>query len=407
MGCLIAMPSAVVGLYFASLCDRLMKTPMRDLPGRPEPKPLADEELPGLWISLAPVLLPVLMISASTIGTTIADSQHAASFVAGDIKDWDGFQRTLKAENAADNATVGKLILSRPSMQEVRGEILAEAPLSADAKTAVITSLNNLLKKKDFYNEDAFLGTKIKDVAKSALGSSLVRQKLVDTERMNRVLLESAYPTLIAEHVWNLPSRQVSNYLDLFGNANLALLISAVIAMLTLVKQRGLSLRELGLVVEESLMSGGVIILITAGGGAFGAMLEKANVGPAIQELFGGSGTQGLGSAYAYLFLGFGIACVLKVAQGSSTVAMIVCSAMIAAIINGANIGCHYVYLATAIGAGSLVGSWMNDSGFWIFAKMGGLTEVEALKSWTPMLIVLGIVSFLITLLFVTVLPMV
>ena len=69
-------------------------------------------------------------------------------------------------------------------------------------------------------------------------------------------------------------------------------------------------------------------------------------------------------------------------------------------------LGCHPVYLATAIGAGSLCGSWMNDSGFWIFAKMGGLTEGEALKSWTLMLIFLGLVSFGVTLLLANFLPM-
>ena len=47
----------------------------------------------------------------------------------------------------------------------------------------------------------------------------------------------------------------------------------------------------------------------------------------------------------------------------------------------------------------------MNDSGFWIFAKMGGLTETEALKSWTPMLVVMGLVSFAVTVLLSQVLP--
>ena len=70
-------------------------------------------------------------------------------------------------------------------------------------------------------------------------------------------------------------------------------------------------------------MSGGVIILITAGGGAFGKMLEAAQVGPAIQSLFSGSGDASM-STFTLLLLGFLIAAVLKVAQGSSTVAMIV-----------------------------------------------------------------------------------
>jgi gluconate:H+ symporter, GntP family len=106
------------------------------------------------------------------------------------------------------------------------------------------------------------------------------------------------------------------------------------------------------------------------------------------------------------LFLGFGIASLLKVAQGSSTAAMIITSSMMAGMLVGVNLPFDKVYLATAIGAGSLVGSWMNDSGFWIFTKMGGLTEREGLKTWTPLLILLGIVSMAMTLLLSVVMPL-
>ena len=70
---------------------------------------------------------------------------------------------------------------------------------------------------------------------------------------------------------------------------------------------------------------------------------------------------------------------------------------------------CHItpvVYLALTIGAGSLVGSWMNDSGFWIYCKMGALTEREALRSWTVLLIVLGVTAMVVTVLFAALLPM-
>ena len=128
-------------------------------------------------------------------------------------------------------------------------------------------------------------------------------------------------------------------------------------------------------------------------------------VGPAIERLFGGSGDQMSGTSV--LVLGFLIAVVLKIAQGSSTVAMIIGSSMVAAIVAGKPLDFNLVYVATAIGGGSLVGSWMNDSGFWIFAKMGGLTEAEALKSWTVLLSILGIVSFGFSLLLANVLPLV
>ena len=52
-----------------------------------------------------------------------------------------------------------------------------------------------------------------------------------------------------------------------------------------------------------------------------------------------------------------------------------------------------------AIGAGSKVGSWMNDSGFWVVKQMSGLTEVENLKTWTLMLSIMGVVAFAVTVL--------
>ena len=151
-------------------------------------------------------------------------------------------------------------------------------------------------------------------------------------------------------------------------------------------------------------MSAGVIILITAAGGAFGAMLRAAEIGPALADLFGG-GASGLG----LLGLAFGVAALLKTAQGSSTVAMITAGGIVAGLLpvaGAAGLAYHPVYLATAIASGSLVGSWMNDSGFWIYARMGGLTEVEALTTWTPLLVVLGVTGFATTLLLAVLLPL-
>ena len=196
---------------------------------------------------------------------------------------------------------------------------------------------------------------------------------------------------------------ELSSLTNMVGNANFALLLSGLVALATLVRQRQLALSEMAQAVEVALMSGGVIILITAAGGAFGDMLKVARVGEAIQQLFAGAGGSG---GLGLLFLGFAIAAVLKTAQGSSTVAMITGSAMLAGIANPDTLGFHPVYLATAIGAGSLFGSWMNDSGFWIFAKMSGLTEVEALKSWTVMLVVLALAGLAVTTLLAIVLPM-
>ncbi|MFG0333998.1 MAG: GntP family permease, partial [Maioricimonas sp. JB049] len=200
--------------------------------------------------------------------------------------------------------------------------------------------------------------------------------------------------------------QEVSQWTAVIGNPNLALLLSTAVAMWLLWRQQRPTLTKMSEIVETSLMSGGAIILITAGGGAFGAMLKVAEIGPAIEGYFSGSG--GAASGLTFMLLGYLIAVLLKVAQGSSTVAMITASSMLAATISGdVNLGYHPVYLATAIGAGSLMGSWMNDSGFWIFAKMGGLTEAEALKSWTPMLAAMSLVSLGTTIVLAITVPMV
>lgn len=190
--------------------------------------------------------------------------------------------------------------------------------------------------------------------------------------------------------------------LDALGNPNLALGLATVAALAVYVRQRRPGRDAVAAAVEEALMSAGVIILITAAGGAFGAMLREAGVGEVLAALAGGGA-----GGFALLLLAFGTASLLKIAQGSSTVAMITTVGLVGAAVAGADLPFHAVYLATAIASGSLVGSWMNDSGFWIFAKMGGLSEVETLRTWTPLLTVVGLVAFAMTLALALAVPLV
>jgi GntP family gluconate:H+ symporter len=193
--------------------------------------------------------------------------------------------------------------------------------------------------------------------------------------------------------------------MGILGNPNLALLISAAIALSLLMRARGLSLRDLGGKVDQALMSAGVIILVTAGGGAFGAMLRAAGLQDAVA---GWVDAAGGGLGMSLLVLAFAISALIKFAQGSSTVAMITTAAMFSAMnLTAEMLGFHRVYLATAVGSGALVGTWMNDSGFWIYSRMGGFTEAETLKTWTVLLACLGVTSMIMTVILATVLPLV
>jgi gluconate:H+ symporter, GntP family len=184
-----------------------------------------------------------------------------------------------------------------------------------------------------------------------------------------------------------------------FGDPNLALLLSATISLRLLAVHRNYSLMELARPVQVSLASAGVIILITAAGGAFGGMLVQAGVGTSLGEL-------AREYSVPLLLLGFLLAALLKIAQGSGTVAMITTSSILAPLLLETPPTYHPVYVVCAIGCGSLIGSWMNDSGFWVYKEMSGVTEIEALKTWTPLLIVLGVSGFLVTLIAATVLPL-
>ena len=151
--------------------------------------------------------------------------------------------------------------------------------------------------------------------------------------------------------------------------------------------------------VEQAIASAGVIILITAGGGAFGGMLMLAGVGDAISELATDFGVP-------MLLLGFLLAVLFKVAQGSGTVCMITSAAILAPMIEGASLGFHPVYVLMAVGSGALVGVWMNDSGFWVYRTMTGLTEIESLKTKTVCLAAMGLGGFAMTLFLSTVMPL-
>jgi len=402
IGTLVAFPSAVIGLLFSIFVDSRMPVEMRSLgPNDDKQTPVPDDKLPSLFMSLLPVILPVFLIGAGTLAMTRADKEDRAQFTASDITNYAALSTAFAS--AKEGTPIARVLASPKLSDEARSALQSEATTD-EQKALVVAALDRVITDSKLYDKDVFLGVPLTGGATTLLASNQLRIKPVDRRRMNRIILEDLMPGVVAKHDWNTPARKFADAWTLWGNPNFALLASALVAMMMLKKVRGLTLAKLGEDVEESLMSGGVIILITAAGGAFGAMLQAAQIGPAIESAFAGSESQG---GRSLLLLGFVISAVLKIAQGSSTVAMIIASSMMAAIVSNSPPNYHLVYVATAVGSGSLFGSWMNDSGFWVFAKMGGLTESETLKSWTPALIVLSLSGLFFSILFSRLMPLV
>ncbi|NND32853.1 MAG: gluconate transporter [Saprospiraceae bacterium] len=185
------------------------------------------------------------------------------------------------------------------------------------------------------------------------------------------------------------------------GNKNIAMSAGAIIALILWTKTQKLGLKDLWNAVAKPLEVAGIIILITSAGGAYGAMIKHSGIGDAI-----GLATEGFN--VHYIVLAWLIAAVMKIAQGSGTVAMITAAAIMAALIGTeAQLPYHPIYILLSIGFGSLFISWMNDSGFWVVTRMSGFTEKEGLQVWTFLLAIIALVGLFQLLLFSWIFPLV
>jgi GntP family gluconate:H+ symporter len=212
------------------------------------------------------------------------------------------------------------------------------------------------------------------------------------------VVLIAGYSVIKALEVEMSPT--VSKIAATLGDKNIALIISAVIAMFTLIRSRGLSRKELADAVGASLASGGIIILITSAGGAFGKTLQATGVATLIQDL-------SVTSPAMIITMAWLITAAIRTAQGSATVAMMTAVGILGGLAQSGTLPFHPVYLALAIGCGSKPIAWMNDSGFWVITRMSGMTEGEGLKYITPMTTLMGVVGLVVTIAGAILFPMV
>ena len=186
-----------------------------------------------------------------------------------------------------------------------------------------------------------------------------------------------------------------------FGDKNVALISGGIAAILVLARQIGLKGDRLGKSVSSALTSGGSIILIICAGGAFGGTLQQTGISSVIAGM-----TQGF--QMALIPMAFFITVLIRTAQGSATVALITSSGILAGLVtSGIPLEYNPVYLALSIGCGSKLIAWMNDSGFWVVTKMSNFTTEEAMKSYSPMLAIMGFTGLIVIMIGAKFLPLV
>jgi GntP family gluconate:H+ symporter len=177
---------------------------------------------------------------------------------------------------------------------------------------------------------------------------------------------------------------------DFFGAPSVALLVAVLVAFFSFGKNCGFTGSQILKFSESSLAPVAGILLVIAAGGGFSMVLNASGVGAAI-------GAMGKSLAVSPLLLGWIIAGLLRIAVGSATVAITTAAGLMVPVIAG-DPGVNKELLVLAMGAGSLILSHVNDSGFWFVKEYLGMTVQQTLKTWTVVETGIAVVSIILIL---------
>ncbi|MGY1708670.1 GntP family permease [Geodermatophilus sp. SYSU D00758] len=180
---------------------------------------------------------------------------------------------------------------------------------------------------------------------------------------------------------------------QLIGATPIALLITVLVAMWVLGRRRGDSGAEVESVVNSALGPVCAIILITGAGGMFGGVLRASGIGEALADVLGDIGLPVIVAAFV-------ISALIRVAQGSATVALTTAAGLIAPVVAATDglSSADLALIVIAIAGGATVLSHVNDSGFWLVSRFFGMDEKTTLKTWTVMETLLGTIGFVLAL---------
>ena len=198
-----------------------------------------------------------------------------------------------------------------------------------------------------------------------------------------------AYNAELAKRVREAPF--VYQLVAFCGKPMIALIIGTLVALIFLGVFRGVSREKLLDLSTKSLGPAGIIILITGAGGVFKTILKETGIAEALKTVFG--------NEMPLVVVAFLLALVIRVAQGSATVAMVTTSALVGTMAaNGEYTSVQMALVVIAIASGSTALSHVNDSGFWIVNRYYGMTVKDTLRSWTVLTTIIGITGFLLAL---------
>ena len=172
--------------------------------------------------------------------------------------------------------------------------------------------------------------------------------------------------------------------LHFIGDPGLSLFIGVFLAIPLLGQVRNFAgiMQKTSVAIE----SVATILLIVSAGGAFKEVLIQSGIGNQLTEVM-------KNVSLSPLFLGWLIATIIRVSLGSATVAGLTAAGIIQPMM--ASSGASPELMVLAIGAGSLMLSHVNDTGFWMFKEYFGLTVGQTFRTWTVMESIVGTVGLI------------
>jgi Gnt-I system high-affinity gluconate transporter len=183
------------------------------------------------------------------------------------------------------------------------------------------------------------------------------------------------------------PSDSLFKKIILFtGDATVALLLAVLLAVYFLGIRKGKNMQLMMLWVNEGIVGVAIILLIITAGGVFKQVLVDSGTGAYITSFSKEWSIHPL--VFAWL-----VTALLRVAIGSATVAGITSAGIVSPLLAGGNVSPELLVLA--VGTGSVFGSHINDSGFWMFKEFFKISLKQTFLSWTMMETIISILGLL------------
>ncbi len=243
-----------------------------------------------------------------------------------------------------------------------------------------------------------FITSRIKFTSREVFEANIIETSKIPSIRSVLMiillpLILIIFRSLVDTDILNISNEKLSDFIKFVGHPFSALIIANIIAWYFLGIKLGIDKKKLEKIISKSFAPAGAIILITGAGGVLKQVLIELDIGKLLaQNIFS--------SSELILVAAFICAVLIRVLQGSSTVAMITSASLVSPLlIDKVNDPVQLSLIVISIAAGASTFSHINDSGFWLVNQYLGLSMKKTFLSWTLMTTVLSISGLIITLL--------